>query len=67
MNKVLSLLFFALSLLSVLAPIVAALVFVLLKNDDAVLWCLLGSVAGVVPYWFFMELSFYFNLKGIKK
>ena len=61
MNKILSSLFLILSFVSAVAPMVAALVFLLLGNDEAALRWLVGSVAGVLPCWLFMELSFRFH------
>ena len=61
MNKILASVFLALSLVSAVVPIVTALVFLLLGNDVALLRWLVGSVAGVLPCWLFMELSFHFD------
>ena len=61
MNKILASVFLALSLVSAVAPIVTALVFLLLGNDEAALRWLVGSVAGIVPCLLFMELSFRFD------
>jgi F0F1-type ATP synthase assembly protein I len=65
MKNILPLLFLALSFLSAVAPMVAALVFLLLGNDEAAIRWLLGSIAGVFPCWLFMELSFRFSFRQI--
>lgn len=65
MNKILSSLFLILSFVSAIAPMVAALVFLLLGNDEAVLRWLVGSVAGIVPCLLFMELSFRFDRRHV--
>lgn len=58
MKKILSSLFLSLSFLSPIAPMVAALVFLLLGNDEAALRWLVGSVAGVLPCWLFLKLCY---------
>lgn len=61
MKNFLPLLFLVLSFLSAVAPMVAALVFLLIGNNDAALGWFIGSIAGVLPCWLFMKLSFLFS------
>jgi F0F1-type ATP synthase assembly protein I len=65
MNKMLSLLFLVLSFLSAVAPMVASLAFFAMGNESAALNWLVGSIAGVVPCWLFMELSFRFDRRHL--
>ncbi len=65
MNKILSSLFLALSFLSAVAPIVTSLVFFAMGNESAALNWLIGSIAGVLPCWLFMELSFRFSFRHV--
>jgi F0F1-type ATP synthase assembly protein I len=63
--KTLSLLCLALSFLSAVAPIVASLVFFAMGNESAALNWLIGSIAGALPCWLFMELSFRFSFRHV--
>ena len=65
MNKILSFFFLTLSFASAIAPMVAALVFVLLGEDEAALCSMIGALAGVFPCWLFMELSFRLDSRHI--
>lgn len=65
MNKILSFFFLTLSFASAIAPMVAALVFFAMGNESAALNWLIGSIAGVLPCWLFMELSFRFSFRHV--